>query len=304
MRKGGRGGQIRPCDVKEWNYFSSIEREKNNRNAFTSVNELKDNRVQVNEKENEKVTCRGTHRICDLNKIERSLNEHCTCLCFTDRLLDDFIYYCCSIDKTYDKLKEIKNRYKFKEKGKLIITEKCLGIATTVAISCYRCKEKSVAEAVPSKFKGKSLQGKDQFQRNSNWYELNLKLGLGTMASGIGPSNLNQLLSFIDLPNCKTFDSTFFNNIELTVGSTLRKVSSKSMKEAIKEEVELTLADEIKQSKYEIGDLLAMISISFDMGWNKRSSGNRYDSLSGHALAIGCLSNKILNVVVSSKVCR
>ena len=47
-----------------------------------------------------------------------------------------------------------------------------------------------------------------------------------------------------------------------------------------------------------------MITISFDMGWNKRSSGNRYDSLSGHALAIGCLSNKILNVVVSSKICR
>ena len=84
LRKGGRGGQIRPCDAKEWNYFPSIglhchlEREKNNRNAFTNVNTLKDNRVQVNEKENEKETCRGTHRICDLNKIERSLNEHCT----------------------------------------------------------------------------------------------------------------------------------------------------------------------------------------------------------------------------------
>ena len=47
-----------------------------------------------------------------------------------------------------------------------------------------------------------------------------------------------------------------------------------------------------------------MISISFDMGWNKRFSGNHYDSLSGHALAIGCLSNKLLNVVVSSKMCR
>ena len=47
-----------------------------------------------------------------------------------------------------------------------------------------------------------------------------------------------------------------------------------------------------------------MISISFDMGWNKWSSGNRYDSLSGHALAIGCLSNKILNVVISTKICR
>ena len=47
-----------------------------------------------------------------------------------------------------------------------------------------------------------------------------------------------------------------------------------------------------------------MISISFNIGWNKRSSGNRYDSLSDHTLAFGCLSNTILNVVVSSKICR
>ena len=95
------------------------------------------------------------------------------------------------------------------------------------------------------------MQDKDQFQKNTNWYELNLKLGLGTMASGIGPSNLSQLLSFIDLPNCKTFDSKFFNNMELTVGSTLRKVSTESMEEATKEEVMLTLTDEMEQQKFD-----------------------------------------------------
>ena len=187
-----------------------------------------------------------------------------------------------------------------KDKSKIIITEKCLGIATTVEVSCSRCKEKAIVEAVPSKFKGKTLQVKEQFQKNYNWYELNLKLGLGTTASGIGPSNLSQLLSFIDLPNCKTFDSTFFNNMELTVGSTIRKVSTKSMDKATNEEVKLTLADEIKQKQFEQENLHVIISISFDMGWNKRSSGTRYDSLSGHVLAIGCLSNKILDLVVSS----
>ena len=76
------------------------------------------------------------------------------------------------------------------------------------------------------------------------------------------------------------------------------------MKEAIKEEVELTLADEIKQSKYEIGDLLAMIYI-FHLIWvGTNVLVKTYDSLSGHALAIGCLSNKILNAVVSSEMCR
>ena len=151
-----------------------MEREKKNRNAFTSVNTLKDNRVQANEQENKKETCRGTHRICDLKNIERSFNKQCTCFCFVNHTLDDFIDYCCSIDKTFVKLKEMKKRYKLKDKSKIIITEKCLGIATTVEVSCSRCKEKAIVEAVPSKFKGKTLQGKEQFQKDSNWYELNL----------------------------------------------------------------------------------------------------------------------------------
>ena len=38
------------------------------------------------------------------------------------------------------------------------------------------------------------------------------------------------------------------------------------------------------------------------MGWSKRSSGNIHDSISGHALKIGVLSDKILTAAVSSKM--
>ena len=50
--------------------------------------------------------------------------------------------------------------------------------------------EKSVATAVPSNFKGKSLQDENQYRKSFNYYELNLKLALGTMTLGIGPSNI------------------------------------------------------------------------------------------------------------------
>ena len=40
------------------------------------------------------------------------------------------------------------------------------------------------------------------------------------------------------------------------------------------------------------------------MGWSKRASGNRYDSLSGHALVIGVLTKMMLVAIVSSKLCR
>ena len=95
------------------------------------------------------------------------------------------------------------------------------------------CAEKSVVSAAPSKFNGKSLKGDSQHKKISNWYEL----VLGTMASGIGPSNMAQLLSFLDLPNCKTLNRQFFKNMELTIGLILKKV-------ALEEEVRLIINNE------------------------------------------------------------
>ena len=47
--------------------------------------------------------------------------------------------------------------------------------------------------------------------------------------------------------------------MELSVGSTLRKLSAQSMEKATKEEVKLTLAHEMKQQTFSKGNLLAMI---------------------------------------------
>ena len=61
------------------------------------------------------------------------------------------------------------------------------------------------------------------------------------MDLGIGPSNMSQLLSFLDLPQCNLLHGRFFRNIELTVGSSLRKIVIDSIQDAIDEEVRLTL---------------------------------------------------------------
>ena len=45
------------------------------------------------------------------------------------------------------------------------------------------------------------------------------------------------------------------------------------------------------------------LTISYDMGWNKRSSGHRYDSLSGHAFAIGAYTRRIIDYIMFSKRC-
>lgn len=43
--------------------------------------------------------------------------------------------------------------------------------------------------------------------------------------------------------------------------------------------------------------------VCYDMGWNKRSTGNRYDSISGHGIMFGALSKKVLSYRAVSKIC-
>ena len=47
------------------------------------------------------------------------------------------------------------------------------------------------------------MKGECTSQKESYGYQLNIKLTLGAIASGIGPTNLVQLLSFLDLENVK-----------------------------------------------------------------------------------------------------
>ena len=100
-----------------------------------------------------------------------------------------------------------------------------LGIVSNIESSCSSCRTITVTPVVPSKFKGKKLQGEHGFCKKYNWYKLTLKLVLETMVSGIVPSTMAQLLSFMDLPNCQNLNSRFFKNMELTISLTLRKIA-------------------------------------------------------------------------------
>ena len=46
------------------------------------------------------------------------------------------------------------------------------------------------------------------------------------------------------------------------------------------------------------------LTVTYDMGWQKRSSGRRYDSSSGHSFIIGARIKGIIGMVLYSKACR
>ena len=117
----------------------------------------------------------------------------------------------------------------------------------------------------------------------------------------MGPTDMERFLTFLGLPIPTSFAAETFSKIENLIGDSLLKVARESMKEGLLEEMQAQRNKENMEmalTQEKIG-----ISASYDMGWSKRSSGNRYDSLSGHAFLISCLCRKIISAQVTSKKC-
>ena len=64
---------------------------------------------------------------------------------------------------------------------------------------------------------------------------------MGTLASGIGSTNMPQLLSFLDIKNTKSLSQRFMRNMEKSIGNDLRKDATDAILKVIEEEVRLTL---------------------------------------------------------------
>ena len=75
------------------------------------------------------------------------------------------------------------------------------------------------------------MQGTVVQLKNSSWYDINLKLSLGILASGLNPSNMSELFSFLGIPKAKTFHRRLFPICEFRIGDSLRKIASEIMKE-------------------------------------------------------------------------
>ena len=183
------------------------------------------------------------------------------------------------------------------------------GMATGLCVQCEDCNQEIYdIPPAPSSLHGTSFKGTPSKRRNNSWFELNLRLVLATLAIGNGGSDLSDFCAFLDLPQSTSFGSKTFNKLECVIGQHLRDAAEQGMADALEEEIRLTLEkegknyDEWKNKKIEEREIVEL-TVSYDMGWQKRSSGNRYDSLSGHAFMVGAESRKIIHCVVTSKMC-
>ena len=104
-----------------------------------------------------------------------------------------------------------------------------------------------------------------------------------------------------------------FKHLERVSNPYMEGIAKECLESNLMYEVELTMKKhdpsfDISQWKenFKAGrqrTLVPFVGVDMDMGWQKRSSGRRYDSNSGHAFMYGVLSRRPIMMCVKSKYC-
>ena len=158
-------------------------------------------------------------------------------------------------------------------------------------------------------------------QRKTMDYAINVRAIISSFYVGTGGLDIGLGHSCLGIRGGKNWEKVFTRHSPTVCGAILNVVDE-VIAEGLKEEIDLTIKEKLVEKKYsasEIVDLTqkyhkgirtgidevdnVLISISFDMGWQKKGNGHTYDSNSGHAYFIGCRSGKVVRMLVYSKKC-
>jgi hypothetical protein len=194
------------------------------------------------------------------------------------------------------------------KKGKLDVSFETKCLATVVHTKCRKCLAHSASTTFST-----SIPQENQ-DRNTN-YASNVLFVLAQILSGNGGTETSRIVGMLDLPNPSIGD-TAFPSIEYELGKYIIPLSKEFIRNNLLREVELyaettTKFDypEWKENHSVKPELIAieqlpLLTVGYDMGWQKRSSGHRYDSHSGHAIPVGVLTNLPVGLAILNRYCR
>ena len=135
------------------------------------------------------------------------------------------------------------------------------------------------------------------------------------MLSGDGGTEAGKLVGLLDLPRAASMDRSIYPLIEDDLALAIIDLTNVLLQKNLDKEIELwskgnttfdrTKWDDARQNAKPLAfDDMPTLTASYDMGWQKRSIGRRYDSHSGHAALVGKLTRKPIAVSLLSKFCR
>ncbi|XP_061171002.1 uncharacterized protein LOC133180520 [Saccostrea echinata] len=128
-------------------------------------------------------------------------------------------------------------------------------------------------------------------KRHGKIWDANTKLATGMVHTGMGPSQVNALLTSLNIP---PISSRTLQNRQNETGTVMEKTAVETTRSSLHDEIQATL-------EYEGTDEL---TVSVDAGWQKRGSGRSFDSLSGHCSMIGSQTGKIIDYDIRTKCCK
>ncbi|XP_026724773.1 uncharacterized protein LOC113491807 [Trichoplusia ni] len=125
--------------------------------------------------------------------------------------------------------------------------------------------------------------------------DLNAAAVSGSIITGIGLSNLNEITASMDLP---TMPFRLYSKKHDDISEMWKTAAEETMINAAKQEVE------VAKSRGDVSTAgIAMIPVEADACWGKRSYKNNYSALSGVAAIIGEYSGKVPYIGVRNKYC-
>ena len=157
-------------------------------------------------------------------------------------------------------------------------------------------------------------------QREVMDYSVNVRAILASFYIGTGGMDIGLVNSCQGIAGGKSWEKTFYNHSPKICKGIMNVVNA-TLDANLKEEIDLTIQEKLedKYSTSEIASLTrkyhakiktgidevdnVLISLSFDMGWQKKGTGHTYDSMSGHAYYIGVRGGKVIRHIVYSKKC-
>ena len=215
---------------------------------------------------------------------------------------------------------------------------KNVGVAHLLQLYCTNCEIKDlVHKQKKMKVRVESIPAKKVYKRvyNSTEYDIlispivrdikitarrtfmnfaiNVQFLLSAFYLGHSGDSLGFIAGSLDLPDAQLMRQNYYRHSEelsVVIIDTATELMVSSMEQEIIAQYSLDLGYELKyddvfDKNRDIHDHLPRvgIKIGYDMGWQKRSGGTKYDSLSGHGFYVGLLNNNIVRYIVLSKHC-
>ena len=240
--------------------------------------------------------CIRGNRLVPIDSLFSNVEKHLCCsVCANngvDDELDRFVDYLSTqneVKKCNMNVDSLLQRYKMRYKRKkytVRMKEDTVGIATQLDCYCSHCSEK---DSLFSTMRLRSVfEGNGHQYNASESFTNNVMMVLGFQQIGGGGSDAMKVLTFLGLPNGKSMKDNKFKRIEDKIGLYIRQLTDELIQNALEEEVKLTFVDNDAEADYDKwlcfdadDEKRPAITTAYDMGWNKRSNGHRYDFISG-----------------------